>query len=218
MTYARPALICLAAAVLGAVAVFLIVLVGWRIGESIETRTGLTVVSWEMAPLAAWVFGTPSAVLAAVLGAISGRWWRGVALGLLIHGLYFGCLLLWARGNPLAVNCWFYAVGTVAGGAAGAMGGAVGPLYLLHSTNSVELAEAFLDAGAELDGIDPDGATPLHRAVVNGFVDVAVFLIQKGADIDIENEEGKTPIDIARTSLEEQDLRRVLDAVNKRGA
>jgi len=100
------------------------------------------------------------------------------------------------------VNCWFYAVGTVAGGAAGAMGGAVGPLYLLHSTDSVELAEAFLDAGAELDGIDPDGATPLHRAVVNGFVDVAVFLIQKGADIDIENDEGKTPIDIARTSLE----------------
>jgi len=87
---------------------------------------------------------------------------------------------------------------------------------VLHNIRSVEIAKTLLEAGAELDGVDENGETPLHFAVFNGFVDLAVFLIQNGADTDAKSDEGKTPIDIARTSLEQPDLSRVLDAVNKR--
>ncbi|OHB65869.1 MAG: hypothetical protein A2V70_13470 [Planctomycetes bacterium RBG_13_63_9] len=104
------------AVVCGVAAVCAVVWLGTYVGGRIEARMGIPVISWEMAPLAALVFSMPGGIVVALLGLLSGRWWRGLALGLLIQGLYFGCLLLGARGNPFAVNCWFYAVGTIAGG------------------------------------------------------------------------------------------------------
>jgi hypothetical protein len=118
------------AVVCGVVAVFSVVWLGTYVGGCIEAKIGILVISWEMAPLAVLLFATPGGIVVALLGLLSRRWWRGLALGLLIHGLYFGCLLLGTLGNPFAVNCWFYVVGTMAGGAAGAMGGAVRQLQL----------------------------------------------------------------------------------------
>jgi hypothetical protein len=106
------------------VAVCIVVWLGTYFGRQIEASIGSPVISWEMAPLAALVFAMPGAIVVALLGVLWGGWWRGLAVGVLIQGVYFGFLLLGCRGNPTAVNCWFYAVGTIAGGLAGAMGGA----------------------------------------------------------------------------------------------
>lgn len=138
MTKARAAITGLAAAVLGAGAVLLVVVVGSWIGRLIEARIGSPVVSYEMAPVVVWFFATPGGALVAIVGAISGRWWRGLAIGLLIHGLYFACLLLSGSANPVAVSCWVYAVGTIAGGAAGAIGGAVRQLHLKENQQILE--------------------------------------------------------------------------------
>ena len=40
-------------------------------------------------------------------------------------GFFFGFATLSSPTNPFAANCWACAVGTIAGGAAGATGGAV---------------------------------------------------------------------------------------------
>jgi hypothetical protein len=122
------------AALLGAAMVFLVVVAGNWIGVFIENRTGMVVVSYELAVVAAWVLATPGGVLVAVAGVLSKRWWRGLAIGLVIHGVYFAFVLLTAH-IPLAVNCWIYTVGTIAGGAAGAVGGAVGQTAFQAATS-----------------------------------------------------------------------------------
>ena len=125
MKTTRAAVIGIAAAIAGGAVVFLVVVIGSLIGGLIEARIGSPVVSWEMAPFVVWFFATPGGVLVAVIGALTGRWWSGLAIGLLIHGMCFGFLLLSNPSNPFAVSCWAFIVGTIAGGAAGAMGGAV---------------------------------------------------------------------------------------------
>ena len=124
-------------AVGGAAAVLLVVLIGSWIGGIVENRIGSPVVSWEMASYVVWLFATPGGMLVAIIGAISARWWRGLAIGLLIHGLYFGCLEL-SPATPIAVRCWVYAVGTIAGGAAGAIGGAVSQLQAKQDQQRIE--------------------------------------------------------------------------------
>ena len=95
-------------AVGGAAAVLLVVLIGSWIGGIIETWIRSPVVSWEMAPGVVWFLATPGGMLVAIVGAISARWWRGLAIGLLIHGSYFGCLGLFASSpaTPFAVRGW----------------------------------------------------------------------------------------------------------------
>ena len=51
--------------------------------------------------------------------------------------------------------------------------------------NHVEAIEKLIDLGAEIDGINLTGYTPIHHAAENGSVDAARLLIEAGADIDL---------------------------------
>ena len=57
-----------------------------------------------------------------------------------------------------------------------------------------EAVAALADAGADLNATDPDGATPLVLAVINGHARVAVLLLARGADPNIADRTGMTPL------------------------
>lgn len=143
----------LRASVVGAGTILLVTLLGYAVGLLIEARIGRPVVSFELVPLGVWFSATLAGILVAIAGAVSGSWRRGLAIGLLIHGLLFGGMafgyfllslsinrpiLSDPSGYPFAVNCWILAVGTVGGSAAGAMGGALRHLQLKENQQSVE--------------------------------------------------------------------------------
>jgi ankyrin repeat protein len=51
-----------------------------------------------------------------------------------------------------------------------------------------------LQAGADINAVDPDGITPLLSAMINGHYDVANILIEKGANPNIADRTGRTPL------------------------
>ena len=121
------ALITTIASFIGIIAV---IMVGSMIGGAIEARIGSPVVSWEMAPAALMIFAIPAGILVANICSLTRKWSYGLTLGLVIQGLVFMgidfLLLGGGSSNPFAVRCWFFAVGTCAGGMAGAIGGVIG--------------------------------------------------------------------------------------------
>lgn len=56
---------------------------------------------------------------------------------------------------------------------------------------------------AQLNRIDENGNTPLHRAAEGGFVKHAEEYLRHGADVNIRNNRGETPLDIASRRLQE---------------
>jgi ankyrin repeat protein len=53
---------------------------------------------------------------------------------------------------------------------------------------------ALAEAGADLDATDPDGATALALAAINGHADVVALLLDKGAKPNIGDRTGMTPL------------------------
>ena len=51
-----------------------------------------------------------------------------------------------------------------------------------------------LDAGASLDVVDADGATPLALAIINAHYDIATYLLDKGANPNIADSTGMAPL------------------------
>jgi hypothetical protein len=71
------------------------------------------------------------------------------------------------------------------------------PLCAAAATDRVEIAEALLAAGAEVDGREAGGWTALLWAASNGNADTARLLLEAGADVDTANENGDTPLTLA---------------------
>jgi ankyrin repeat protein len=85
---------------------------------------------------------------------------------------------------------------------------------VLHGVRSVETATALFYAG--VTGIDDPnvfGRTALHVAIVNGYVDVAICLLDKGARFDTRDRDGKTPLDAAEVALSGEQRVRLQEAV-----
>lgn len=57
-----------------------------------------------------------------------------------------------------------------------------------------DAARALIDAGADLDVVDPDGTSALAIAIINAHYDLAVLLIERGAGLDIADTAGMTPL------------------------
>lgn len=77
------------------------------------------------------------------------------------------------------------------------------PLLLLgeprgRTRNSQAIARMLLDAGADPDGADRNGVTPLGRAVVQADARLARLLRSYGADSARPGPDGKSPLDLAK--------------------
>jgi len=66
--------------------------------------------------------------------------------------------------------------------------------------NNRDMARMFIEAGAPLDALEPDGKSPLHIAVMHsGNLELTRMLIEAGAPLDVQDEVGQTPLHIAAT-------------------
>jgi ankyrin repeat protein len=60
---------------------------------------------------------------------------------------------------------------------------------------TTDVIEFVLETGKfDINGVDNDGLTPLHWAILNSNVDIARYLLEKGADPTIRNRNGNTPL------------------------
>jgi truncated hemoglobin YjbI len=73
-------------------------------------------------------------------------------------------------------------------------------LHMAARRGNVEVAEALLDCGAEIEARDSLGETPLRRSVNCGKTEVARLLLSRGADIHSKGSKGLTPVSAARSA------------------
>lgn len=60
--------------------------------------------------------------------------------------------------------------------------------------NSSKIVELLIEVGADINAVDEDGNTTLHRAMCLSNPEIAEILIKKGADLEIKNKLGETPL------------------------
>ena len=70
-----------------------------------------------------------------------------------------------------------------------------GPAW--DAKRQVSTIRRLLDAGADINAPDKNGATPLHRAVRTRCADAVKSLLEAGADPTIRNKPGSTPFHLA---------------------
>ena len=68
------------------------------------------------------------------------------------------------------------------------------PLLMAAENGHVEVAEALIKAGCDVDKAEKNGVTPLLKAAQNGHVKVAEPLIEAGCDVDKADSDGATPL------------------------
>jgi truncated hemoglobin YjbI len=80
-------------------------------------------------------------------------------------------------------------------------------LHMAARRGNVEVAEALLDCGADIESRDSLGDTPLRRSVNCGKTAVAALLLARGADIHSTGSKGLTPLLAARSGAMSRLLR-----------
>ena len=70
-----------------------------------------------------------------------------------------------------------------------------GPAW--NAKKQVQTIECLLDAGADIDAQDKNGATPLHRAVRTRCAAAVKCLLERGSDATLKNKPGSTPFHLA---------------------
>jgi truncated hemoglobin YjbI len=80
-------------------------------------------------------------------------------------------------------------------------------LHMAARRGNLEIAEALLNCGADMDARDSLGDTPLRRSVNCGRIEVAALLLARGADVHSTGSKGLTPLLAARTTAMKQLLR-----------
>jgi len=70
-----------------------------------------------------------------------------------------------------------------------------GPVW--NAKRQVETIECLLEAGAEINAQDKNGASPLHRAVRTRCAEAVKCLLKRGGDPRLRNKPGSTPFHLA---------------------
>jgi len=86
--------------------------------------------------------------------------------------------------------------------------GGMTPLHMSARRGTTRIAEALLDAGADIEARDKNGETPLRRAVNCSQERMVCLLLSRGADPRSTDRNGRTPIDAARS----ESVRKLLEA------
>jgi ankyrin repeat protein len=66
-----------------------------------------------------------------------------------------------------------------------------------NAKRQVKTIQCLLDAGADINAQDKNGATPLHRAVRTRCAAAVKCLLEKGSDATLKNKPGSTPFHLA---------------------
>jgi hemoglobin len=77
--------------------------------------------------------------------------------------------------------------------------GGMTPLHMSARRGTIRIAEALLDAGADIEAKDRGGETPLRRAVNCGQERMVRLLLSRGANPRSTDKYGRTPLDAARS-------------------
>jgi ankyrin repeat protein len=72
--------------------------------------------------------------------------------------------------------------------------GAMTALMFAAREGHVDVARLLLEAGANVNEVDPNDITPLFMAISNNRIPMARFLIERGADIHAKDWYGRTPL------------------------
>src|SRR6266404_1025008 len=70
-----------------------------------------------------------------------------------------------------------------------------GPAW--NANRQVQTIQCLLDAGADINAQDKNGATPLHRAVRTRCAAAVKYLLEAGSDSTLKNKPGSTPFHLA---------------------
>ncbi|MBQ2645049.1 ankyrin repeat domain-containing protein [bacterium] len=65
---------------------------------------------------------------------------------------------------------------------------------LFYSLGNKEIMNILLRSGADINGINSEGKTVLHQAVIKNDYDSVKFLIENGANVNIKDQNDNTPI------------------------
>ena len=65
------------------------------------------------------------------------------------------------------------------------------------ATRQVKTIQCLLEAGADINAQDKNGASPLHRAVRTRCAAAVKCLLERGADAELKNKSGSTPFHLA---------------------
>jgi len=68
------------------------------------------------------------------------------------------------------------------------------PLHYTCDHGNIDMVDALLNAGFNINECDDEGDTPLHYAVMQRDPDLVRFLVRRGADINAQNERGESPM------------------------
>ncbi|MCP3143810.1 ankyrin repeat domain-containing protein [Pyxidicoccus xibeiensis] len=127
--------------------------------------------------------------------------------------------LAWAclRSEPIAVRALLDAGAPVNVEAAPGQSLLGFAIFNSWKHKSVATLELLLDAGADVNGVEDGGLTPLHQAALLGpypedSVRSARLLLKRGAVVDARDENGQTPLHIAVGTIAEETVDALLAA------
>ncbi|WP_064124964.1 ankyrin repeat domain-containing protein [Wolbachia endosymbiont of Dactylopius coccus] len=84
-------------------------------------------------------------------------------------------------------------------------------LFILAAiTGHVKIVEALIERGIDINTVDKDGLTPLHKAAGNAQVEVVNALIKKGANVKAVSKDGITPLHCAALSSNNKEIVEIL--------
>jgi ankyrin repeat protein len=72
--------------------------------------------------------------------------------------------------------------------------GVLTPLFFATRQGCVECARTLVDAGADVNAVDQEGASLLVTSLINGHYDVAALLLERGTNPNVADETGRTPL------------------------